>query len=1198
MSIVKKMILSFSIIIAVILIVLLYSTYFTATVRDEQAYLLNHVMERNRLLVQLQNEFRGFWGLISLHFDDWGYINNITQESAVELHAELDAWVDKIVITVNDYETLILTDPVANEIFGFDMITQAIDNVRVILDSVLYMQEYYRFTTFDGSQRFASVLPNHAMQNIDSIENLRQINLDLIATVSYNLYNQQEEYFFFNLLALVLIMGVALTTVWLMTTSFKKRISLFATKAKLLQQGDFSVNIRDEIDDEIGQLNNLVGDIVDIFKDLVVKITKVSEKVSNGDAEARLEIADFKGDFQTAALAINDLAKDVMDTVEHKSEEDYYEYLQFMMDSVPLVITFWDKDFNLTNCNEEVKRRYGVDDTKTYLEEFFRFSPEYQPDGSLSSELGVFHMKNALEYGNTTFDWVHQDIDGNLIPSRISCYRTVIRGEVMICSYATDMRDFYRAVDEIKRSELAEETSEAKTRFLARMSHEIRTPISAVLGISEIQLKSTDLSLSVEEAFAKIYSSSQVLLSIVNDILDLSKIAANKMVILQESYESASLINDMIQLNVFRLGSKKIKFEIEIDPDIPLNMIGDELRIKQVLNNLLSNAFKYTQSGFVFLSVKFVSENAENSFLEFVVEDTGVGMSAENVKSLFEEFVRFDEKANQNIEGAGLGMAIVSNLLTLMDATIDVQSEVGKGTTFTVRIPQKRANESNLGVELADNLKTFKLSNRFSAKNMKFTPDPMPYGKVLVVDDVETNLFVAKGLLSFYDLEVTTVLSGYDAIDRVREGKIYDIIFLDHMMPGLDGIETIKAIHKMGYNEPIVALTANALIGQSDMFIQNGFDGFISKPIDTSHLNSILNRFIRDKQPAEVIATARKNAETISNERNSKEGMWEFFTGNNKPQVNNEFLKGLNKEFARTQKNTCANISAALAKEDFLSCRRFAHTLKGIARTLKMNDLANLSAELEDLFEKNPKEELEKINELLAILEQKLSDTIESLNLSQAELEEESEFDLELWDETQDENAENNENETSNSQNSKKSEYEIKMSELFCQDAEKAISVMQEFQANGDIKLFTITVHAMRSALHNIGESSEKIELAANLENAANNNDTAYITAHTMEFIEILQQIVTKLRPQDVQTNETAEIIETVEDTAYLSEKLAEIKQACEDYDDNLAYNLLDELDKISWKAETTAVLKNIRDALFLHSDFERAAELAEELKA
>ncbi|MCL1998699.1 MAG: ATP-binding protein [Turicibacter sp.] len=987
MSIVKKMVLSFVLIITIIIGIIMYSVYFTAGMRGEHAYLLTYVMERNRLLIELQNEFRAFGATISASFNNQDWLETATVANILQTQADMTENVEDIVFIVAQYIHLLESDPVANDVMGIDMITPTIETINHVLENILFMLGYYQIenpANIPDNAYFTDVLATYATPNINAIEGLRQLNLDLITTVSSNLYNQQDLYFRFNLMALALIISVAFATIWLMISTFKKRITLIATRAKLLEWGDFNVDMHDEIGDEIGQLTNIMGDIVDIFKNLVEQITIVSTKISEGDINARLNEDIFKGGFQNAAFAINMLAEEVRQVSNLKAEKDYYEYIQFMMDTVPLAITFWDSDFNLTSCNEEIKRRYGLEDKREYMENFYRFSPKYQPDGSLSSERGLLYVQEAFEKSSLTFDWLHQDIHGNQIPSKIICYKAYIKGNPVLCTYASDMRNFYRAIEEMKRSALAEEASEAKTRFLAKMSHEIRTPISAVLGISEIQLKNPDLPLSVEEAFAKIYSSSQLLLGIINDVLDLSKIEANKMAILQDEYEATSLINDIIQLNIFRLGSKKIKFNIDIDPQIPTVMLGDELRIKQIMNNLLSNAFKYTKHGFVFLSVKFLAEGDE-TFLEFIVEDTGIGMTEENLKALFDEFVRFNEEKNKTIEGVGLGMSIVNNLLSLMNATIDVTSEIDKGSKFIVKIPQERISLENIGEEMVDNLKNFKLSNRFSAKNMTFTPDPMPYGKVLVVDDVETNLFVAKGLLSFYDLTVTTVSSGFEALDLVEEGNTYDIIFLDHMMPQMDGIETINEIHKTGYNHPIVALTANALIGQSEMFLQNGFDGFISKPIDTSHLNSILNKFIRDKQPVEVVEAARRNAENINKERQTKEGMWEFFSGNNKTEASSEFIKGLNKEFARTQKDVVASIRTALEENDITACRRSVHTLKGLARTIGKNDLAEVAGQLETIFERNTFSEDEneslKITNLLKALERRLAETIKSIPL-------------------------------------------------------------------------------------------------------------------------------------------------------------------------------------------------------------------------
>ncbi|MCL1848637.1 MAG: response regulator, partial [Clostridiales bacterium] len=233
------------------------------------------------------------------------------------------------------------------------------------------------------------------------------------------------------------------------------------------------------------------------------------------------------------------------------------------------------------------------------------------------------------------------------------------------------------------------------------------------------------------------------------------------------------------------------------------------------------------------------------------------GMSKEQVDKLFDEYSRFNVDANRTTEGTGLGMSITKNLIHMMNGSISVESEPGKGSVFTVRIPQGCPGEAALGKELAENLKHFQSDNKDYMTRVQITREPMPYGSVLIVDDVETNIYVATGLLTPYGLKVDSADSGFAAIDKVKEGKVYDIIFMDHMMPKMDGIEATSIIREMAYAEPIVALTANAVVGQSDIFLANGFDDFISKPIDIRQLNSVLNKFIRDKQTPEVLEAAR-----------------------------------------------------------------------------------------------------------------------------------------------------------------------------------------------------------------------------------------------------------------------------------------------------------------------------------------------------
>ena len=405
-------------------------------------------------------------------------------------------------------------------------------------------------------------------------------------------------------------------------------------------------------------------------------------------------------------------------------------------------------------------------------------------------------------------------------------------------------------------TEAANAANKSKSSFLANMSHEIRTPMNTILGVTEIMMQNESLSEETEEGLNKLYSSCDMLMGIINDILDFSKIEAGKLDIKPAQYYVASLINDSIQLNMMRIGDKPIEFEVIVDENVPAKLIGDELRIKQILNNLLSNAFKYTDAGKVVLSV-FSHPNNGEVMLNISVRDTGQGMTPEQVSKLFDEYSRFNDDVNRTVEGTGLGLSITQRLINLMHGKIHVDSKQGTGSYFSVSLTQGTVDSEILGKELALRLQSFRLNDIKFSKKSRIVREPMPYGKILVVDDVEANLFVAEGLLKPYKLQTETVMSGFAAIDKIKDGNVYDIIFMDHMMPKMDGVETVKRIREMGYKSPIVALTANAVAGQADIFLQNGFDDFISKPIDVRQLNSLLNKLVRNKQSSEVIEDAR-----------------------------------------------------------------------------------------------------------------------------------------------------------------------------------------------------------------------------------------------------------------------------------------------------------------------------------------------------
>jgi signal transduction histidine kinase len=304
---------------------------------------------------------------------------------------------------------------------------------------------------------------------------------------------------------------------------------------------------------------------------------------------------------------------------------------------------------------------------------------------------------------------------------------------------------FHDVTETLRAKEAAEAASKAKSAFLATMSHEIRTPLNAILGLSEIQLQNK-LPDEARGDLEKIYNSGSTLLGIINDILDISKIETGNFELVPVDYDTPSLVNDTVQLNIVRIGSKPIAFKLDIDDTLPARLSGDELRVKQVLNNILSNAFKYTRAGTVTLQVRW-EKRERDAFMCFVVSDTGQGIREEDMGKLFSEYSQLDAKSNRKIEGTGLGLSITKRLVEMMGGTVGVESEYGRGSAFTVRLRQGIVDEKPIGPEVAENLMSFRLIETRRSRSKNLIRARMPYGKVLVVDDVATNLDVAKGLL-------------------------------------------------------------------------------------------------------------------------------------------------------------------------------------------------------------------------------------------------------------------------------------------------------------------------------------------------------------------------------------------------------------------------------------------------------------------
>ncbi len=447
--------------------------------------------------------------------------------------------------------------------------------------------------------------------------------------------------------------------------------------------------------------------------------------------------------------------------------------------------------------------------------------------------------------GKCLYKGIGASRDGYYIPSVILIMilllaaRYVARVLIDILNEKTDA--LTRATAEAQEAKRrAEASNQSKTMFLTNMSHEIRTPINAVLGMDEMILRESSQTEIIEYA-RNIQSSGKALLALINDILDLSKIESGKMELICVDYEIASVINDLVNMISSRIYDKGLSFLVEVDPGIPYVLYGDEIRLKQIVTNLLTNAVKYTEKGSVTMQVGYHKRDEKSIVLSFAVKDTGKGMKKEDMDKLFAPFKRIEEEQNRNIEGTGLGLSITKQLLALMNSELKVESVYGEGSTFSFEIVQEVKGWDEIG----DYTKAYKNTQKENKKYQQlFTAKD---ARVLVVDDVSMNLKVFAGLLKKTQIQIDSALSGEEGLELAAQNK-YDLIFIDHMMPGMDGIEMLthleEAKYELNADVPRVALTANAISGAREFYINEGFTEYLTKPIDVRKLEGMIAKLL------------------------------------------------------------------------------------------------------------------------------------------------------------------------------------------------------------------------------------------------------------------------------------------------------------------------------------------------------------------